>query len=35
MDYLKLYDLERYLFDVVRANFERDGACGISERRGS
>jgi hypothetical protein len=25
MDYLKLYDLERYLFDVVRANFERDG----------
>jgi hypothetical protein len=24
MDYLKLYDLEKYLFDVVRANFERD-----------
>ncbi len=24
MDYLKLYDLERYLFDVVRLNFERD-----------
>jgi hypothetical protein len=24
MDYLKLCDLERYLFDVVRANFERD-----------
>ncbi len=25
MDYLKLYDLEKYLFDVVRSNFERDG----------
>jgi hypothetical protein len=25
MNYLKLYDLEKYLFDVVRANFERDG----------
>jgi hypothetical protein len=24
MDYLKLYDLEKYLFDVVRSNFERD-----------
>jgi hypothetical protein len=24
MDYLKLYDLEKYLFDVVRLNFERD-----------
>jgi hypothetical protein len=24
MDYLKLYDLEKYLFDVVRVNFERE-----------
>jgi hypothetical protein len=24
MDYLKLYDLEKYLFDVVRSNFESD-----------
>ena len=34
MDYLKLYDLERYLFDVVRANFERDGACAIGGWQG-
>ena len=24
MDYLKLYDLERYLFEVVRPSFQRD-----------